>query len=303
MLRSLFNLLEAGEIPYEVNVPMSQWTTIKVGGPVDCLVVARSDEDVSAALKAAHEAGEPALIIGNGSNLLVRDGGIRGLALVIGGKMASIVRLESGMLVEAGASIRAVARAAQAEGLSGLEEISGIPGAIGGVTAMNAGAYGMEIARFVSWVDAIDREGNAHRLDHDALDFGYRHSVILDKSWAVVRVLLALEPGDPELIGAAMEDYAARRKQKQPLALPSAGSFFKRPPGHFAGDLIERAGLKGVSVGGAQVSPLHAGFLVNTGGAVADDFLRLMALIQERVSDMFEVTLEPEVQIIGCNSY
>ncbi len=303
MLHSLCALLMAGKIPYVCDAPMSQWTTIRVGGPADCLVEARTPRDVSAVLNATHKANVPVLVIGNGSNLLVRDGGIRGVVLVIGGKMASIVRHGDGLLVEAGASIGAVARAAMAECLSGLEEISGIPGAIGGATAMNAGAYEKEIGGLVSWVDAVDREGKTHHLGHEDLDFQYRHSTILDKSLVVTRVFLALNPGNAEVIGAAMRDFSVRRRQKQPLTLPSAGSFFKRPLGHFAGELIEKAGLKGVSVGGAQVSTLHAGFLVNTGGAVAEDFIDLMTLIQARVFDMFGVVLEPEVQIVGCNSY
>ncbi len=301
MSHSLCALLRARGIPYQTGVPMAAWTTLRVGGPADCLVAAGSAEDVAGALRAATEAGEPVLVVGNGSNLLVRDGGIRGLVLVIGEGMAKVTVDGDLIHAEAGASLGAVARAAQVAGLTGLEAISGIPGTIGGAACMNAGAYGTEVGAYAVHVEAVDRAGNAVTLDREALAFGYRTSAIQAQSLAAVHVTLRLSPGEPEAITKAMRDYAARRREKQPLTLPSAGSFFKRPAGHFAGALIEAAGLKGISVGGAQVSGLHAGFLVNTGGATASDFLNLVALVQARVLETSGVTLEPEVRIVGCD--
>ena len=292
-------LLRARDISYEENAPMDRHTTLRVGGPADFLVEARGAGDVAAALAAAREANAPVQVIGNGSNLLVRDSGIRGLVIAISGRMADVSIKGATLRAQAGGALPRLAQIAQAQGLSGLEALSGIPGAVGGAVSMNAGAYGAEMADVVLSVDALDAEGRALTIAGEALAFGYRQSAVAAKGLVVTGVLLKLAPGKREGIAAAMGAYAVQRREKQPLTLPSAGSFFKRPEGHFAGALIEQAGLKGASAGGARVSELHAGFLVNTGGASAQDFLDLMELIQARVWEHSGVRLEPEVRILG----
>ncbi|MCL1963519.1 MAG: UDP-N-acetylmuramate dehydrogenase [Firmicutes bacterium] len=299
MLGRLGALLAARDIPYEKGEPMARRTTLRVGGPADYLVEARGALELAAALQAAKEAGEPALVIGNGSNLLVRDSGIRGLVIVIGQGMQAVTREGETLYAQAGATLARVAQIAQAEGLSGMEALSGIPGTVGGAVCMNAGAYGTETADVVVSAEVLDGEGRVSNCAAEVIAFGYRSSAVAAKGLAVTGVSIRLVPGVPEEIGAAMRAYAAKRREKQPLSLPSAGSFFKRPEGCFAGALIERAGLKGVSVGGARVSEKHAGFLVNTGGASAQDFLDLMELIQARVFSASGVRLEPEVRILG----
>ncbi len=289
-------------IPVQFGVPMARRTTIRVGGPAEFLVDARGERDIREVMQAARDADLPVLVIGNGSNLLVADEGIRGVVIAIGSEMASVDVHGQTMIIGAGAPLNKAAQAAQAAGLSGMEALSGIPGTIGGAAYMNAGAYGAEMAKVVTRVDALDQEGSAYSLSVDELDYGYRESALMSRGLIATRVTLALAPGDPEEIAAAMRAFAAQRREKQPLTLPSAGSFFKRPKGHFAGGLIEAAGLKGLSVGGAQVSEKHAGFLVNTGNATARDFLDLMQTIQARVLETSGVMLEPEVRILGCNS-
>lgn len=302
MAQTFGALLTDLDIPFIENALMATRTTLRVGGPAEYLVEARSASEVSVILRAAGTMGVPALIIGNGSNLLVPDEGIRGLVLVIGNGMASIAIENNRIHAQAGALLGSVAVAAQAAGLSGLEALSGIPGTIGGAACMNAGAYGAEMAGLTLLVEALDMAGEPHTLEGDSLGFGYRTSALSQRGLVAVGVELALTPGDSEEIAAAMRNYARQRREKQPIACPSAGSFFKRPEGHFAGALIERAGMKGVSVGGAQVSEMHAGFLINTGDAKARDFFDLMALVKDRVYEDSGIMLEPEVRIIGCGS-
>lgn len=302
MLQSFCHSLQKEQIPFVLNAPMSAHTTLRVGGPADCLVKARSTEDIQAVMHASKKAQIPLLFIGNGSNLLISDGGIRGCVVVIGSDMASISHEGTTLHAQAGASLGGVAQVALSKGLSGMEALSGIPGTIGGAAYMNAGAYDHEMSAIVQSVEALDDSGQLVTLPKDALAYGYRTSILMQKNWVIVRVSLSLTPKDAQDITAGMQSYAAQRREKQPLSMPSAGSFFKRPEGHYAGALIAQAGLKGVSIGGAQVSEMHAGFLVNTGSATAKDFLDLMAFIQERVQQMSGVYLEPEVKILGCNS-
>ncbi len=283
------------------DAPLSKRTTLRVGGPADYLVEARDAGELSAAIAAAKEAGVPALVLGNGSNVLFPDEGYRGLVICTS-KMAAVRADGNRVIAEAGAPLFRVGQAAQKAGLTGFEAISGIPGTVGGAVYMNAGAYGTEMARVVESVDAVDADGRPRTLTAAELRFGYRHSALMDFGWTVTGATFLLAPGEPAAIDAATRDYAERRKSTQPLSMPSAGSFFKRPEGHFAGALIEEAGLKGASVGGAQVSEKHAGFLVNTGNATANDFLELMLFVQDRVMQMSGVRLEPEVRILRCNS-
>ena len=299
MPKRLCALLRARGIPFEENVSMADRTTLRVGGPADVLVEATGAEAIAEAFAVARETDTPVLVIGNGSNLLVKDTGLRGLTVVIGSGMEAVRQEGNTLHAQAGALLGRVAQIAQRAGLSGLEGLSGIPGTVGGAVCMNAGAYGAEMAQRVVSVKTISRFGETEELSNASLAFGYRHSAVMDRQLSVTDVTFRLTPAPPEEIAAMMREYAGKRREKQPLTLPSAGSFFKRPVGHFAGALIEQASLKGVSVGGAQVSEKHGGFLVNTGGATAQDFLDLMELIQARVYENSGVRLEPEVQILG----
>lgn len=301
MPESLGAHLTALGVPWQARVRMSEHTTLKVGGPAEYWVQTLSIIEMANARAAADAAGVSCTIVGHGSNLLVRDGGIDGVVLALGAGWDAIEVEGTCLHAQAGARLSQVAIAAQQAGLSGMEPISGIPGTVGGAVCMNAGSYGTEIAQLVRQVQALDADGQPRTLSRDEMAFGYRSSVLQQQGLLATRVTLSLAPGDPAAIAESMRSYAARRREKQPLSYPSAGSFFKRPPGQFAGSLIEAAGLKGLTVGGAQVSALHAGFLINTGGATAQDFLDLMADVQARVLEHSGIMLEPEVRILGCN--
>ena len=280
------------------NEPMSRHTTFRVGGPADVLFLPESEEQLLQALSIAREAGAPCFVIGNGSNLVVKDGGIRGLVIALGEGMAAIARAGETLTAWAGASLARVSAYAQASGLSGLEFASGIPGTLGGGCAMNAGAYGGQLSDVL--VDArVLLDGVVRTLTVAEMQMGYRTSLPLRRGGIVISARFALTPDDPEAIAARMRELNARRRDKQPLNYPSAGSTFKRPEGYFAGALIEQAGLKGKRVGGAQVSEKHAGFIVNTGGATAADILTLIGTVQDEVADRFGVRLETEVRILG----
>ncbi len=281
-----------------LNEPMSRHTTFRVGGPADTLFLPESGAQVAAAMKAAQEAGVPAYVIGNGSNLLVKDGGIRGLVIALGEGMSAVSREGSTITAQAGASLARVAAFAQGEGLAGLEFASGIPGTLGGGCAMNAGAYGGQLSDCL--IDAeVLMGGEALTLTASEMEMGYRTTRPLREGGVVLSARFALTDDDRGAIAARMRELNARRRDKQPLNYPSAGSTFKRPEGHFAGALIEGAGLKGRSVGGAQVSEKHAGFIINTGGATAADILGLIRLVQDEVRAKYGVELETEVRIIG----
>lgn len=247
--------------------------------------------------------GIPYMILGNGSNVLVRDGGYDGILVKLGEGFAGI-EIE-GNIVKAGASalLSVAARTAAAKSLSGLEFASGIPGSVGGGLFMNAGAYGGEMKDVVKYVKAISRDGmREYMLDTSELGLSYRHSIFGETGDIVTEVVFELEKKDSREINERMEELAEKRNSKQPLRYGSAGSFFKRPEGHFAGALIECAGLKGLTVGGAQVSELHAGFIINKDSATATDVIKLMKLVQNTVYDKYGVRLEPEVRIIGRDS-
>ncbi len=280
------------------NVPMSQHTTLRVGGCADYFVSVRSVGDISACLKAARETDTPVLVLGHGSNLLVRDGGIEGLVLHMGEDFSDISVQGCEIRAQAGAMLSALAHTALEQGLTGLEFAGGIPGSLGGAVFMNAGAYGGEMKQVVRQA-AVLENGALRVLSGDEMDFSYRHSCVMETGGLVLEAVLSLRFGDQEAIRSAMNDLNARRRDKQPLRYPSAGSFFKRPEGHFAGALIEQAGLKGFSVGDAAVSEKHAGFIINKGRAAASDILALVSRIQERVFTMSGVSLEPEVRIVG----
>ena len=296
------SLVQANFAPERIipRAPMARFTTLRVGGPADVLVNIDSAAEISVALRAARAAGVPVTIIGNGSNLLVRDGGIRGLVMRISQPKSHITCEGDTLHVQAGATLPAVAGFAQRSGLEGLAPMAGIPGTIGGAVIMNAGAYGGEMSQVVTRVDAIARsDGKPIRFEGHALGFAYRHSAMMDAGVIVTDVTLRLAPGDPDAIARRTEELLVARREKQPLEYPSAGSTFKRPEGAFAAKLIDDAGLKGLRIGDAQVSEKHAGFIVNLGSATASDILALMAEVQSRVLAASGITLEPEVRILG----
>ena len=280
--------------------PMSKHTTFRVGGPADAMFLPESPEQVVAAIEAARASGVPYMVVGNGSNLLVRDGGIRGLVIALGEGMAAIARTGCTLTAWAGASLARVSAYAQASGLSGLEFASGIPGTLGGGCAMNAGAYGGQLSDCL--VDAeVYLDGAVRTLTRDEMQMGYRTTLPLREGGVVLSARFELTPDDPEQIAARMRELNARRREKQPLNHPSAGSTFKRPEGYFAGALIEQAGLKGRAVRGARGSEKHAGFIVKPGEASAADIIELIHIVQDEVKARFGVTLEPEVRIIGAD--
>ncbi|MBQ8815826.1 MAG: UDP-N-acetylmuramate dehydrogenase [Lachnospiraceae bacterium] len=292
----------ADKLRLEWNVPLAKYTTFHIGGLAECLISARSSKEVQLVLQFCHKYQVELHILGNGSNLLVDDRGIRGIVLYIGRRMQEITVNGTQIVADAGARMALVARAAAEAGLTGLEFSFGIPGTIGGGVIMNAGAYGGELSQVVTKVEAFDAEGNFHVLEGDALCFGYRKSTLKTHGYIVTKVYLECKPGDKEAIQQLMADLGAQRRGKQPLEYPSAGSTFKRPEGYFAGQLIDQAGLKGYTVGGAQVSEKHAGFIINKGGATSRDVRTLIGYIKTAVSEKFGVELEPEYVIWDYDS-
>ncbi len=306
-LESLYQALKAAMSSQQVQkcAPMSRYTTLRLGGPADLLCRPASVEQLSAALKAAREADVPVTLIGNGSNLLVRDGGIRGLVIHLGDSFAAVTDptpMPDGsfsLTAQAGASLQKLCNAAADHQLTGLEFAFGIPGTVGGAVYMNAGAYGGEMKDVLYSVTAMDLSGNTSVCSADGLSLGYRRSALMETGQVVTSATVTLRPGDGDTIRTAMREFSQRRRQKQPIHLPSCGSTFKRPEGHFAGTLIENCGLKGFRIGGASVSQLHAGFLVNDQEGTAADYLALIAHVQKTVFDQTGVRLEPEVRILG----
>lgn len=282
-----------------VNEPMSRHTSFRTGGEADVFVKADSRDNIIRAVKILTEENVPYIIIGNGSNLLVSDKGIEGAVIEIGSSMNKITVKGNKIYAEAGALLSSLSAAAAEGSLTGLEFASGIPGNVGGAVFMNAGAYDGEIKNVIVSADVIDIEGNAFTLPAESLELSYRHSAIEDKGYIVVGAEFQLEDGDKERIKDKMADFAARRRDKQPLNYPSAGSTFKRPEGYFAGKLIEDSGLKGKTIGGAQVSEKHAGFIINVGNATSKDIADLIDCCIKTVYNKFHVELKPEVRMIG----
>ena len=296
-VRSCYQEFDAARL--FADAPMRFHTTFRIGGPADLLFYPQNTEEVQKIIRMANEYGEAITLLGNGSNILVRDGGIRGLVIRFSHKMAAVVREGTDLIIGAGALLRDTAARAQEYGLSGLEFACGIPGSIGGAIFMNAGAYDDEMKSVVVSVKTITRGGELHLYSAEELDFGYRHSIFHGCDEAICETRLHLHEDDKALILARMEDLNQRRESKQPLSYPSAGSTFKRPPGYFAGTLIDQTGLKGLTVGGAQVSQKHAGFVINIGNATANDVLQLISIVQKRVYAAHGIQLFPELRIIG----
>ena len=278
---------------------MSRHTTFKIGGPADYFLMPDKDTDVGRIVKICKESAIPYFILGNGSNLLVGDGGYRGAVIQIYKNMSAVTVEGTEITVQAGALLSSVAAAAKNAALTGFEFAGGIPGTMGGAVVMNAGAYGGEMKDVLKEVTVLTPEGEILTLQADELHMGYRTSVVKEAGYIVLEAVLSLAKGDPEAIRSRMQELAGMRSSKQPLSYPSAGSTFKRPEGYFAGKLIMDSGLRGYQVGGAQVSEKHCGFVINAGNATAEDVCRLMADVQRIVREKFGVTLEPEVKFLG----
>lgn len=278
---------------------MSRHTTFKIGGPADYFLMPDKDTDVGRIVKICKESAIPYFILGNGSNLLVGDGGYRGAVIQIYKNMSAVTVEGTKITVQAGALLSSVAAAAKNAALTGFEFAGGIPGTMGGAVVMNAGAYGGEMKDVLIEVTVMDEEGEIVTLPADKLELGYRTSIIKTAGYIVLEAKLQLKEGDPEVIRETMKDLTIRRTTKQPLEYPSAGSTFKRPEGYFAGKLIMDSGLAGYQVGGAQVSEKHCGFVINAGGATARDVRTLMDNVRDIVYKKYGVTLEPEVKFLG----
>lgn len=279
--------------------PMSRHTTFRIGGPADFYLCPHSTKEVQEIVEICKEEKLPYFVLGNGSNLLVSDKGYRGVVIQLWKNFSDITVKDCCIQAKAGALLSKVAVEALEAGLTGMEFASGIPGTIGGAAFMNAGAYGGEMKDIIKSVKVLDTQGEVRVLPKEELKMGYRTSIVKEKGYTVLSVELELSKGNREEIRNTMEDLKERRTSKQPLEMPSAGSTFKRPEGYFAGKLIMDSGLRGFSVGGAQVSEKHCGFVVNKGGATAMDVLNLIREVQRRVKEQFGVDLETEVRFLG----
>ena len=279
--------------------PMKKHTTFRIGGPADYLVLPQTMEEIADIVKLCRQEETPWYIMGNGSNLLVADAGVRGVVIQLLRNFNQIQLEGSQIRIQAGAQNAAVARQALEASLTGFEFAAGIPGTIGGAVVMNAGAYGGEMKDILKEVTVLDQGGMIQRIPEEELELGYRTSIIARKGYLVLEALIELKPGDPQEIRAVMDELKEKRVTKQPLEYPSAGSTFKRPEGYFAGKLIMDAGLRGFTVGGAQISEKHCGFVINKGDATAKDVTDLMEETKKVVMEKFGVALEPEVKRLG----
>lgn len=287
-----------GEDRVKVNEPLKKYTFTKTGGNADYLVLPETYEEVQNIIKYAIEHKVPYTILGNGSNLIIRDGGIRGIVVNLT-QLNGIERKENEIVVQSGATIIETSQFALTHRLTGLEFACGIPGTVGGAVYMNAGAYGGEVSDVIKSALVIDKEGNLLNLTREQMGLEYRNSAISKNGHLVLEATFALTPGNYDEMKEKMDDLTFKRESKQPLELPSCGSVFKRPPGMFAGKLIQDSDLQGKQIGGAQVSTKHAGFIVNVDNATATDYLNLIKHVQETVKSKFDVELETEVKIIG----
>lgn len=281
------------------NEPMKEHTSFKIGGPAEFFVKATSIEEIKSILKFCKDNEIPLTIVGNGSNLLVLDEGIKGIVLKLELKeiQTKYIDEEVELIVDSGVQLGFLGQKLLREEITGFEELSGIPGTIGGAIIMNAGAHGKEMKDIVSEVTTIDYDGNIHKFTNEQSEFEYRHSKFTNEKYVILQVKLLLKKGNKEEIKAKMDEYAKYRKEKQPIEYPSAGSTFKRGEDFITAKLIDEAGLKGYSIGGAQISEKHAGFIINTGNATAQDVLDLVKYTQEKVFEKFGKKIELEVKI------
>lgn len=297
VVKALEKFLPAENI--SIKEPMKKHTTFRIGGEADLFLRMENPHQLKDVQNYLQKLGMPYYILGNGSNLLVSDEGYRGVILEIADKMNTIRVEGNSIIAQAGALMSQIAHVAYEHGLTGFEFAAGIPGTIGGGVVMNAGAYGGELKNVVTTVEVLNSNGEILSLDNQTMEFGYRTSILKKHPFIVTEVRIELQEGCKEEIKATMDDLAAKRREKQPLEYPSAGSTFKRPEGYFAGKLIMDAGLRGYQVGGAQVSEKHCGFVINKGEATATDVKQLIADVQKEVKKQFEVELEPEVIFLG----
>lgn len=298
---SIWNALE-DLLPKEQihkNELMSRHTTFRIGGPASCLLEICNRQELSGVLDLLYREALPYFVLGNGSNLLVSDKGYEGIVIKLAGEFARVTVEGNRIRVGGAVTMAAAAKKALDASLTGLEFAAGIPGTIGGGMVMNAGAYGSELSFVTEAVELMDEQGNCLKWSNEQMAFGYRTSAIKGGTYIVTEAVLSLEPGNPGEIRGTMDELARKRREKQPLEYPSAGSTFKRPEGHFAGALIMNANLGGFQIGGARVSEKHCGFVVNMGGATAADVRQLIEEVQKQVKTRFDVVLEPEVIFVG----
>lgn len=301
MNAALFEFLKS-QLPAECikrDEPMGLHTTFRVGGNADFFLEISSPKELADIIKYLKQTERPYFILGNGSNLLVGDKGYDGVILHLGERFSQITVENETITVQAGALLSTVAKTAAKYSLTGMEFASGIPGTIGGAVVMNAGAYDGEMKQIITMVTVMTDQGEILELDNETMEFGYRTSIIKNRPFIVLSAHLDLKKGNTEAIKEKMDDFGNRRRSKQPLEYPSAGSTFKRPEGYFAGKLIMDAGFRGYRIGGAQVSEKHCGFIINVGNATAADISELMDEVIEKVKEKFDVTLEPEIIRIG----
>ena len=296
-LQNLREQIKSGTVTEQE--PMNKHTSFSIGGPADVFVQPATKEEIRSAVCCAKESGVPFFVMGNGSNLLVSDEGFRGVIIQIGKNFQDISVQDTVVEVQAGALLSRTARTALNEELTGFEFAAGIPGSVGGAVAMNAGAYGGEIKDVLLDAEVLTQDGEFLTLTGEELELSYRHSCIFEKGYVVLSARFKFSRGNAEEIRARMDELARARREKQPLEFPSAGSTFKRPEGYFAGKLIQDAGLKGYTVGGAQVSEKHSGFVINRGGATAEEVAFLIKQVQKKVMEQVNVMMQPEVRFLG----
>ena len=295
--KKLTGMLEDSQVTFDE--PMEKHTTFRIGGNAECFVRVGNVEELSALIDFCNREEIPFFFMGKGSNLLVSDKGISGVVATFGEKMCDITVKDGMIIAEAGATLSAVASHALQKGLTGFEFAAGIPGTIGGAIRMNAGAYGGDMSQVVGWVRVLTPDGNIKTILGAHMEFGYRTSILKEVPYIVLACGIQLMPGDEKAIRLTMLELGAKRREKQPLEYPSAGSTFKRPEGYFAGKLIEEAGCRGLGIGDAKVSEKHCGFIINEGNATAKDVSDLIQLVRKKVYDNSGVVLEPEVIFVG----
>ena len=293
----------AEQMPVREQVPLSRLTSFRIGGPADYWAAPKSAEQLARLCEMSREHAMPMVLIGKGSNILAADEGYRGLVIQLEDGLAHLRHEQETVIAGAGVSLAALSQYALLRGLAGAEFAGGIPGSLGGALYMNAGAYGGQMDQIVSEVTVLTEAGEQKTLTPAEMQWGYRTSRLQTESWMALEARISLQKGDPEAIRRQMKELALRRKEKQPLEWPSAGSTFKRPVGAFAGQLIEEAGLKGLRVGDAQVSEKHAGFIINRGAATAQDVTELIRQVRQRVEERSGIRLEPEVRFLGPNGF
>ena len=293
----LFENNNLGQVLF--NEPMKNHTSFKIGGPADIILIPENEKGIVEAIKLFRENNIEYFIMGKGSNLVVKDGGLRCAVIKINEGLNKIKITDNKVYCEAGALLSVVSKVVARNNLTGIEFANGIPGTIGGAVTMNAGAYGGEMKDIITKVRVIDKDNNIIEYSNDEMNFRYRSSRVADEDLIVLGVELKLEPGDPIIIEETMRDLTYKRTSKQPLELPSGGSTFKRPVGYFAGKLIQDSGLRGLRHGGAQISEKHCGFVVNVEDASCKHVLELIQIVQKTVRDNYEVELETEIKLIG----